>query len=60
MTFMHPWLPRRRNTSSRNGENTTRMANLSRAEPDAALFQPPPDYRIVDQTGAVTITFTRP
>jgi hypothetical protein len=49
-----------KNIDPRAGENTTRFQNLNRVEPDPALFQPPPDYRIVDQTGPVTITYTRP
>ena len=32
----------------RNGESTTKLANLSRTQPDPNLFLPPPDYRIVD------------
>jgi hypothetical protein len=32
----------------RNGEMTTRLTNISRAEPDATLFQVPPDYEIVE------------
>jgi len=41
------------NSDPRNGESTTRLTNISRAEPDAALFQVPPDYEIVDpQAGA--------
>lgn len=37
-----------KNSDPRNGESTTRLTNISRAEPDAALFQVPPDYQIVD------------
>lgn len=37
----------------RNGESTTRLTNISRAEPDAALFQVPADYEIIEpQAGA--------
>ena len=36
----------------RNGETTTRMENLSRAQPDPNLFLPPPDYKIVDAATA--------
>lgn len=32
----------------RQGESTTRLTNISRAEPDATLFQVPPDYQIID------------
>jgi hypothetical protein len=30
----------------RVGETTNRLTNLNRSEPDASLFQPPPDYTI--------------
>jgi Secretin and TonB N terminus short domain len=30
----------------RSGESTQRLTNIIRSEPDAALFQPPPDYAI--------------
>jgi hypothetical protein len=33
---------------SRNGETTTRLVNVSRAEPDPALFQAPADYTIIE------------
>jgi len=32
----------------RSGETTTKIENLSRTQPDPNLFQPPPDYMIVD------------
>jgi hypothetical protein len=41
----------------RSGENTFEIRNLSRTEPDASLFQPPPDYSVVDESGSVTISF---
>jgi hypothetical protein len=31
----------------RTGESTTRLTNISRAEPDPSLFQVPPDYEII-------------
>jgi hypothetical protein len=37
-----------KDSDPRNGESTTRLVNISRAEPDATLFQVPPDYEIVD------------
>ena len=43
----------------RSGEHTTKMTHLDRSEPDAALFQPPPDYTITDETGPFTIQFSR-
>jgi TonB family protein len=32
----------------RFGESTYRVTNISRAEPDAAIFQVPPEYTIID------------
>jgi hypothetical protein len=32
----------------RNGETTTRLVNISRAEPDPALFQVPSDYTVIE------------
>jgi hypothetical protein len=37
-------------TESSNGY-TTRMTNLSRNQPDAALFRPPSDYAVIDESG---------
>ena len=45
-------------TDPRIGETTHRLVNLSRVEPDAGLFQPPPDYACVDETERVKIQFT--
>ena len=36
----------------RTGETITKLENVSRAQPDPGLFQPPPDYKIVDVTVA--------
>jgi hypothetical protein len=44
----------------RSGEGTTRLTNLSLAEPDPSLFQPPPDYAIVDEAGQFTIEVKAP
>lgn len=42
-----------KNSDPRSGESTTRLTNISRAEPDLSLFQIPADYEVVDpQTGA--------
>lgn len=35
----------------RSGENTTRLTHISRAEPELSLFQPPPDYKIEEESG---------
>jgi hypothetical protein len=43
----------------RQGENTTKLINISRIEPDPLLFMPPLDYSVVDETGPqVTIHYT--
>jgi hypothetical protein len=39
----------------RSGEQTQKLINISRSEPDASLFQPPPDYTIVDEKADFTI-----
>lgn len=41
-----------KDSDPRYGESTIRLANISRAEPDAALFQVPPDYQIIDPQAA--------
>lgn len=42
-----------KNSDPRNGDSTTRLANISRAEPDPSLFQVPPDYEVVEPQMAV-------
>ena len=42
----------------RSGESILKMSNLSRSEPDASLFQPPPDYTVVEETGQFAIHFS--
>ena len=37
-----------------------RMDNLSTSEPDPGLFQVPPGYQIVEETGPFTIQIKRP
>lgn len=61
-TWMSPELKiviLRKTSDPRSGEDTLKTTNLSRAEPDLALFQPPPDYTIVDETSPFTIHFSR-
>ena len=41
-----------KSSDPRSGETTTRLTNISRAEPDPALFQVPADYQIDDAQGA--------
>jgi hypothetical protein len=35
---------------------TTRLTNISRAEPDPSLFQPPAGYQILDEKDWFTMT----
>ena len=44
----------------RSGESVTKLINISRAEPDPALFQAPSDYSVVDEQGPFTIKTTPP
>jgi hypothetical protein len=39
----------------RLGENTQKIINISRDEPSASLFQPAPEYTVVDEEGDFTI-----
>ena len=38
-----------KDSDPRSGENTTKLINISRAEPDPSLFQPPLDYTIIHE-----------
>ncbi len=39
----------------RSGEHTQKLINISRSEPSPSLFQPPPDYTVVDEKADFTI-----
>jgi hypothetical protein len=41
----------------RSGVQTQKLINISRSEPDPSLFQPPPDYTIVEEKADFTITW---
>jgi hypothetical protein len=41
-----------KNSDPRSGETTTRLTNISRAEPDPSLFQIPSDYEVIDSQAA--------
>jgi hypothetical protein len=41
----------------RTGQTTMSMRNLDRSEPDAALFEVPPYYTIVDEKDRFTMAF---
>jgi hypothetical protein len=47
------------NSDPRSGENTFRIANLSRNQPDPNLFAVPPDYTVVDEKDSFTIHYSR-
>lgn len=49
-----------RQSDPRSGETIIRLTNIIRGEPQPELFQPPADYKIVDDTGSSTIQFTIP
>ena len=49
-----------KSSDPRSGEMTRTLSDLNRAEPDPALFQIPPGYQVVDETGIFTIKVTRP
>jgi hypothetical protein len=44
----------------RFGERTNRLTNLDTSEPSPLLFQAPPDYKVVDETEPVRITYRKP
>ncbi len=44
----------------RFGEMTNRLTQIDRSEPSLSLFSPPSNYKIVDETGPITLTYTRP
>jgi len=47
-----------KNSDPRSGESTNKLININRAEPDASLFAPPPDYTVVDETGPFEMQWT--
>lgn len=50
-----------KSSDPRSGDNTTKLTNISRIDPDPLLFMPPADYSIVEETGnQVTIHYTIP
>ncbi len=44
-----------KSSDPRSGESTQKLINISRDEPSASLFQPPPDYTVVDEEGDFTV-----
>jgi hypothetical protein len=47
-------------TNPRNGETIQRLDKIDRSEPNPLLFQPPLDYKVVDEESSFTITLRRP
>lgn len=43
----------------RSGERTIRLTNLDTTEPMPALFEPPADYKVVEETEPVRITYKK-
>jgi hypothetical protein len=43
----------------RSGDQTTRLTNISRAEPDGSLFQPPAGYAVVDEKDSIEMILKR-
>jgi len=48
-----------KNSDPRMGDRTTRLTNVSRAEPDPALFMIPSGYSVVDEKDSVTMILKR-
>jgi hypothetical protein len=66
-TVMETWFSQQigmvvlsKNSDPRNGENVMRVTNIVIGDPDPGLFQPPPDYQVVDETGPFQIHFAAP
>lgn len=49
-----------KNSDPRSGENTFKLTNMERTEPDPVLFQVPPDYTVVEEKGSFRMIATRP
>lgn len=47
-------------TDPRFGEQTFRLTNINRSEPDRSLFAPPADYKIVQDSSFNFVTTTKP
>lgn len=49
-----------KHTDPRMGIRIVQAKNISRADPEYSLFQPPPDYRIVDEAGSFEVVIKAP
>ena len=48
-----------RGSTDRNGKLSSALKEVSRGDPDLALFRPPQDYETVDETGPFTLALPR-
>jgi hypothetical protein len=48
-----------KDNNPRYGETTTRLTNIDVSNPILSLFEPPPEYKIVDETERITLKYTR-
>jgi hypothetical protein len=48
-----------KDNNPRFGETTRRLTNIDVSNPILSLFEPPPDYKIVDETEPITLNYTR-
>jgi hypothetical protein len=46
--------------SEGSGAIVRRLANISRADPDPALFRPPPGYTVIDEKDSFTVSLKKP
>ena len=49
-----------KSSDPRSGDRTMQLKNISRAEQEYSLFQPPPDYKVVDETESFEIVIKFP
>jgi hypothetical protein len=47
-------------SSARSGDSAVRLINIVRGQSDATLFQPPPDYKMVDDQDSVSLNLKKP
>ena len=50
----------RKSQDPRSGEQTHKLVNIDRSEPDPSLFEPPAGYTVKDETGEFTIDWSTP
>lgn len=43
----------------RTGDQTRWLTNISRTNPEASLFSPPPDYKVIEEKDSFSISFKR-